>query len=251
MSLQRDPLGIPKSPADNWTFRIIKYDFPEEYPIFWGSDQTQNGSTYYLSSGWHDYEYLSNPKMVRFLHDSESIDSDIADGGGDGGGVDPDPDEEPWELYETCVTIGAFAFGPSWNFEGQWLYDEIPVCTGIPSTSHDPVPCSPTGYTGQLAIPVMFISNINTCEKYSRSEWAYRGTVGGAVGAGFLTIVGYTTLWRWRRSTGFGLYDYTYTLSCPELPLVGNITLAPKTTPTYRQERPWEPDPTLPDCVPP
>ena len=249
MSLQRDPLGIPKSPADNWTFRIIKYDFPEEYPIFWGSDQTQNGSTYYLSSGWHDYEYLSNPKMVRFLHDSESIDSDIADGGGDGGGVDPPPEEGPWELYETCINC-TFQLGPAWSGESFYDYNEIPVCTGIPSTSHYPVPCSPTGYTGQLAIPVTILSNINTCEKYNAGLWAYRGDYGGAVGAGFLRIQGYRTLWRWRKSYGGGLFDYTTTTSCPDIP--GFIlTASPKVTPTYRQEHPWDPDSALPDCVPP
>lgn len=96
---------VPQSP--------LQYYFPEDRPIFWGPNQLiLEDAVYVEPSGWKFLEALLVPKVVRFLHDSSSVDSDI---GGEAIGacavsIDCQPDGSSPGLYNVqyCFTCTHF-----------------------------------------------------------------------------------------------------------------------------------------------
>lgn len=226
-------------------------------PIFWGPNQRiLEDDKYVEPEGWKFNETLTPPFVVRFIHDSGTVDSDSIDGVEPGGGGPGDPGV--WELYliQTTVVIEGTGFIPP-ALNVLHLGADFTVFPCLPFGSEVTVPGVVIGNLGGggYAYPDglnttshLMVPNLNPCDEFVAGNYIAT-TAAGFIGLGVFRIKGYLIWFNWRKNTGPGAYDYYTASNCGSIPS-GSVFLdpSPRTTPIYQNEFPFGYNPGAPVC---
>lgn len=124
---------VPRN--QNHPFLILENLFQDPNFMFWGPNQSPS-LDYLQPNNWRSNSPLQVPWVVRFIHDSNTYESDDIDKGPGGSDPDPDPDHpsDKWAyLYTTYYYFGVAINSPNGSilFPTYRFSDDGFVGTGV------------------------------------------------------------------------------------------------------------------------